>query len=332
MDDHAGESSLHPGFGWQPIPHALRQWVLERAPAGPKTECFPAVPEGHGQRTGPDALAQNCASLAEPSPFSSSGTRFEPQKLYESRMSSEQAPALDVRERGAPRDGVPQSMDRRLFMQLLVFECPAEELKAKDAVVLMGQALEQSEMGAVIYEDVNHPSGIALLSYTEDPADFVKRLRPALARPELAPLKLRSPLTMFGRSYSSGFEPDLEFWLLRRPAETVHNPDWPWAIWYPLRRGGAFEQLERKEKSSILREHAVIGKRYGEADLAHDVRLACHGLDENDNEFVVGLIGKELYPLSHVVQAMRSTRQTSQYITQMGPFFVGYRAWSSRVG
>jgi chlorite dismutase len=53
------------------------------------------------------------------------------------------------------------------------------------------------------------------------------------------------------------------------------------------------------------------------------VRLACHGLDAKDNEFVIGLIGKELHPLSHVVQSMRSTRQTSEFISQMGPFFVG---------
>ena len=79
---------------------------------------------------------------------------------------------------------------------------------------------------------------------------------------------------------------------------------------------------------AVVREHAVIGKRYGNADLANDVRLACHGLDANDNEFVIGLIGKELHPLSHVVQTMRGTRQTSEFIGQMGPFFVGRARWS----
>ena len=39
--------------------------------------------------------------------------------------------------------------------------------------------------------------------------------------------------------------------------------------------------------------------------------------------FLIGLIGKDLHPLSHVVQSMRSTKQTSQYMQQMGPFFVG---------
>ena len=50
---------------------------------------------------------------------------------------------------------------------------------------------------------------------------------------------------------------------------------------------------------------------FGSADLAHDVRLACHGLDKEDNDFVIGLIGKDLFPLSAIVQAMRKTQQTS---------------------
>ncbi|MGB0680327.1 MAG: chlorite dismutase family protein [Polyangiales bacterium] len=87
---------------------------------------------------------------------------------------------------------------------------------------------------------------------------------------------------------------------------------------------GRFEQLTPADKGAILREHGLIGRAYGAQDLAHDVRLACHGLDSHDNEFVIGLIGKQLYPLSHVVQHMRSTRQTAEFIAQMGPFFVGH--------
>jgi chlorite dismutase len=97
----------------------------------------------------------------------------------------------------------------------------------------------------------------------------------------------------------------------------------PWHVWYPLRRTGAFARLEPQEQSTILREHATIGFAYGQAELAHDVRLACHGLDAEDNEFVIGLVGRELYPLSHLVQAMRKTKQTSEFIAKMGPFFVG---------
>jgi chlorite dismutase len=135
---------------------------------------------------------------------------------------------------------------------------------------------------------------------------------------------------MLGRTYSQGYEQDLAFWLIDRPMSVLENRDWPWAVWYPLRRSGAFAKLEPREQAAILREHAIIGRAYGAADLAHDVRLACHGLDAADNEFVVGLIGKDLHPLSHVVQSMRKTRQTSEFISQMGPFFVGYAA--ARVG
>lgn len=236
------------------------------------------------------------------------------------------ATTVDVLEHGAPKDGVPQSMDRRLFMQLLVFQYRGD-LPADEVLRNLSGALEERRANAVLYEDVNHPSGLGLLSWSETPVDFVDKVRPAVSAANLRGLTLRPEFTMLGRSYSSGFEDDLEFWLLRRPVETVTNPKWPWAVWYPLRRTGAFEKLDKREKASILREHAVIGKRYGTADLAHDVRLACHGLDANDNEFVIGLIGKQLHPLSHVVQTMRGTRQTSEYIGQMGPFFVGRAVW-----
>ena len=68
---------------------------------------------------------------------------------------------------------------------------------------------------------------------------------------------------------------------------------------------------------------------FGAGDFAHDIRLACHGLDMHDNDFVIGLTGKELFPLSAIVQTMRKTTQTSQYLTNLGPFFVGHAVWKS---
>lgn len=235
-------------------------------------------------------------------------------------MSEKPAIEIDVRERGADRDGQAQVMNRRLFMQLLVVRTTHSP---ETVPTRLGTALTSRGVASVIYADVNDPYGFGVLSWSEDPRDFVERLRPALLGADV-PFELRQDMTMFGRSYSSGFEPDLEYWLLKRPAETALNPDWPWAVWYPLRRSGAFERLEGRERGAILREHAGIGKAYGAANLAHDIRLACHGLDARDNEFVIGLIGAELHPLSHVVQAMRRTRQTAEYIAQMGPFFVGH--------
>jgi chlorite dismutase len=230
---------------------------------------------------------------------------------------------VDVSEHGAPRDGAPQAMNRRLFMQLLAFETAPGTATTK-VIASVGEALGRRKVASVLYADANHPTGFGLLTFSEDPATFVARVRPALEEAGSASMRLRPELTMLGRTYSSGYEADLEYWLLRRPRETALNESWPWAVWYPLRRSGAFERLEPKEKGGIMREHAEIGKAYGAANLAHDIRLACHGLDANDNEFVIGLVGQELHPLSHVVQAMRRTRQTSEFIVQMGPFFVGH--------
>jgi chlorite dismutase len=213
-------------------------------------------------------------------------------------------------------------MDTRLFMQLLVFDC-APPLTPSAALKSLSSNLAAASCSCVLYEDVNNPYGIALLSWSEHPEDFVEKVRPAFEHAQLATLRLLPEFTMLGRTYSSGFEPDLKFWLLDRPKQTALNPAWPWAVWYPLRRTGEFERLAPQDKGAILKEHAEIGKAYGAADLAHDIRLACHGLDAKDNEFVIGLIGKDLHPLSHVVQAMRKTRQTSEFIGQMGPFFVG---------
>src|SRR5689334_9689059 len=227
---------------------------------------------------------------------------------------------LDLREHGADRDGEKQLLDRRLFMQLLVLRVERDPGPSAAAKTLMS-GLSKARVGSVVYEDVNDPLGIGVLTFSEDPADFVDKVRPVIGG--LAGATLRPEFTMLGRSYSSGYEPDLDDWLIRRPKATVLNEAWPWAVWYPLRRNGAFSRLEPREQGPILREHGTIGKSYAAADLAHDVRLACHGLDANDNEFVIGLIGKSLHPLSHIVQAMRTTRQTSEFIQHMGPFFVG---------
>jgi chlorite dismutase len=42
------------------------------------------------------------------------------------------------------------------------------------------------------------------------------------------------------------------------------------------------------------------------------------------------LLGPNLHPLSAVVQEMRKTEQTSQYLDSLGPFFVGRVAWQAK--
>lgn len=237
-------------------------------------------------------------------------------------------PEIDVHEHGGKKDGVRQSMDRRLFMQLLVWDSPPGRDAGEDVAALVA-ALEDAGLAGVVYADANAPRGHGVLTWSEDPTHFVTRVRPLFSRPTLRDLVPRHDFTMLGRSYSIGHEPDLEHALLRRFVENVTNPKWPWGVWYPLRRSGEFARLDRKQQAEILREHAMIGMAYGRRDLAHDIRLACHGIDAHDNEFVIGLVSDRLHRLSHLVQRMRSTVQTSQYIVSMGPFFVGHARWQS---
>ncbi len=201
-------------------------------------------------------------------------------------------------------------------MQLLVFGGCAD-------AAAVARHLDRAGHEGVVYEDTNDPRGIAVLSMTRTPETFVERVRPALNTGPCEGLTLKPDYTLLGRTYSLGYEPDLQETLIDRPRKTVLNPAWRWAVWYPLRRSGRFAQLPEQEQRTILAEHGAIGMAFGAGDYAHDVRLACHGLDRDDNDFVIGLIGKDLFPLSAVVQAMRKTQQTALYLDRLGPFFVG---------
>jgi len=189
--------------------------------------------------------------------------------------------------------------------------------------------LQQAGVEGAVYEDVNDPHGIAVLSLTHAPDTFVDVVRRALRTGPCSGLTLKPEYTMLGRTYALGYEPDLRETLVDRPRRTVLNPAWRWGVWYPLRRSPGFAQLPDQEQRTILAEHGAIGMAFGAADFVHDIRLACHGLDKFDNDFVIGLIGKELFPLSAIVQAMRKTQQTALYLDRLGPFFVGRAIWQS---
>ena len=231
---------------------------------------------------------------------------------------------LDLSEKGKDRDGQLISLDRRLFMQLLAYG------GGRNSGALI-EALLEAEIKGVLYEDINDPQGVALLTFHENPDHFVTRMRHFLNQPPFSELTPKPEYTMLGRTYTIGYESDLEQVLLKRPRQRVLHPEWPWAVWYPLRRVKSFETLPEQEQRLVLMEHGGIGHTFGKADYAHDIRLACYGLDKNDNDFVVGLLGKALYPLSVVIQTMRKTKQTSLYLESLGPFFIGKAVWQSKL-
>jgi chlorite dismutase len=228
----------------------------------------------------------------------------------------------DLAEKGGMKDGQPQRSDRRLFMQFLAFG------GCTDAAPL-ADTLDRAKISGVLYEDVNDPHGVGLLTLSDDPDYFLDRVRPLFEDDAFAALAQKPEFTMLGRTYAIGYEPDLAETLLHRPRRTVLNPLWKWGVWYPLRRSGKFAQLPADEQRVILAEHGAIGMSFGAGDYAHDIRLACHGLDKADNDFIVGLVGKDLFPLSAVVQAMRKTQQTALYLEHLGPFFVGRAVWQA---
>ena len=239
------------------------------------------------------------------------------------RPEETESAGVDVAEHGRSADGETTSLDRRLYMQLHAYG------GAGDTAALIA-ALESAGVTGTLYEDVNDPTGVALLTLSESPEAFVAEFRSFLRSAPFSDLVPKPELTMLGRTYAIGYEQDLEETLVERPRRRVLDPALPWAIWYPLRRSGSFEQLSRREQDTILMEHGGVGMAFGRAGLGFDIRLACHGLDRDDNDFVVGLLGPELHPLSIIVQRMRKTKQTSLHLERLGPFFVGRVAWQSR--
>jgi chlorite dismutase len=231
---------------------------------------------------------------------------------------------VDLSEKGRTADGQTVSSNRRLFMQLLAYGA------CQDTGPLVDK-LRDAGINGVLYQDINDPVGIAILTMSEDPDYFVTKVRQVLTQPPFDKLLLKPEYTMLGRTYALGYEPDLDETLIHRPRRRAHDPKLAWAIWYPLRRSGAFEQLSAQEQRVILMEHGGIGRAYGRSGYGYDIRLACHGLDKNDNDFVIGLIGPELLPLSSIVQRMRKTKQTSLYLERLGPFFIGKAVWQSEV-
>ncbi len=215
------------------------------------------------------------------------------------------------------------SSPRWLFVQLIGLEC-TQPLRCDAVTESLVRSVTNAPGGAVLYADLNHPRGLGVISWSEQPRLLARTVRSMVNDPaHAAEVRVRSECSMLGHTYLTGFETEPESWLLHRPVKTLTEPSSDYAVFYPLRRHGSFEQLAPERKASIMREHGGIGRQYADQDLVHDVRLACHGLDINDNDFVIGLLGRELAPLSQIVKDMRRTQQTAEFIQRMGPFFVG---------
>ena len=160
-------------------------------------------------------------------------------------MTEDKKPKVDILEHGLDRDGARTTFDKRLFMQLQVFGGCTNERQ-------LVEKLEEAGIEAVLYKDMNDPQAVGLLTMSEDPTSFVTTLRDLLNDEPFMMLDFKPEFTMLGRSYSSGYEPDLEDWLVAKPRRTALNPDWPWAVWYPLRRTGVLLSSSRERTEEHL--------------------------------------------------------------------------------
>jgi hypothetical protein len=86
-------------------------------------------------------------------------------------------PTIDVLEYGGKKEGERQSMNRRLFMQLLVFDAPVGQ--SGDAVAgHVAGLLRERKIAGVVYADTLDPRGVGLLTWSDDPSHFVRSVRP----------------------------------------------------------------------------------------------------------------------------------------------------------
>ena len=151
---------------------------------------------------------------------------------------------LDLSEKGMRR-GEQISLNRRLFMKFTAFgNCLDPHAAAS--------ALEDAGITGVLYIDANDPRGIGIMVPSEDPDYFVAQLREVFNRAPFDELEHKSEFDMLGRTYSIGYEPDLEDTLFTKPREKLLNPAFEWAVWYPLQRSKKFQVLPEDHQRRIL--------------------------------------------------------------------------------
>src|ERR1700685_1181653 len=119
---------------------------------------------------------------------------------------------LDIREKGALRNGEQQTSDRRLFMQFLAFG--GAGITGGDSATLSA-SLDKAGLNGVLYEEANDPNGVGLLTWSETPDFFVSKVRPLFARGfrdtgAFSGLTLKPEYAMMGRTFALGHDTHLD--------------------------------------------------------------------------------------------------------------------------
>ena len=121
----------------------------------------------------------------------------------------------EIRELGAPCEGVLQTSDRRLYLQLQAFG------EVNDANSLIAP-IKESGLECVLYLDINDPYGIGLLMMSEDPKAFVGEFRDLMNRSPFLELRHKPEWTMLGSDiYSLCLDCEAEIYTLREGSASV---------------------------------------------------------------------------------------------------------------
>ena len=233
-------------------------------------------------------------------------------------------PPIDVNEYGGKKDGERQAMNRRLFMQLLVFDAPAGEAADEIGKDLAAQ-LRHNAIAGVVYADASSPRGLGLLTWSEDPAHFVQAVRPLFAR-RLAAQGGPAPAVRDAR-------PHLRHGPRAGPRARAPAPRHPERDERRSTRGtsGTRSAARARSRGSTRRSRAAScasTRRSASPTARPSWRTTsasrATGSTPRTTSSSSASSGASSTRFSHLVQTMRKTRQTSEYIAKMGPFFVGF--------
>ena len=162
----------------------------------------------------------------------------------------------------------------------------------------------------------------------ENPEYFVSDLRTLFSRRPFEGLVHKPEFDMLGRTYSIGYEQDLEETLFKRPLSKMLDAE------EHLGRSGIRSSAPRSStrcrrsisaRSSRSMARSRTATRAMRTTSASRATASTRTITTSSS----GLVGAQLHPLSAIVQEMRKTEQTSQYLDSLGPFFVGRAIWQS---
>lgn len=230
-------------------------------------------------------------------------------------------------------DGTREQMNERLYVQLRVLDFTSAQGR-EEGLMAAEAALKRSALQFVVYKDVCSSTALGVLCWTKDPHQLATEFNDLICslicvHDGVIAAEERSGWSMFGRTYSAGHEISLKDALFDRPIRHIKDSNCQYAVWYPMRRKATFYTQPPEDRCSMLLSHAAIGKSYSDIGAVHDVRLKCFGMDPHDNEFVIGLVSSNINSISRVVEDMRATRHTAEFVESLGPFFTGLRVCGS---